>query len=461
MRPLLLIDVVGLTPALVGVATPNLMALQQRGSMAPLEAAFPAVTLTGQASLSTGLAPSQHGIVGNGWYLRETEEVHFWKQPHRLIQAPTLGQLLKARDSTIKVAHLFWWFAMYAPVDISVTPRPMYPADGRKLPDIHTFPADLRDELQRRFGAFPLFHFWGPGADLRSTDWITRAACALVREQRPHLTQVYLPHLDYDFQRYGPDDPRSRTALRAVDNAVGQLVEAAHSVEARVMVLSEYGITPVHTAVHPNRLLRQHGWLKLRNERGREMLDCGASKAFAVVDHQIAHLYVRNPQNVPAVVALFSGAPGIEQVLHGASLEAAGLAHERSGEIVLVAARAHWFAYYWWLNDALAPDYARTVDIHRKPGYDPCELHFDPALRFPKLRVISKLLARKLGQRALLDVIGLDPSVVRGSHGRLPDSPAEGPVLLVEDMPRLPCTANGVVPYSAIPALVEHLIFES
>ncbi len=461
MKPVVLLDVVGLTPALVGSETPHLQALAARGCMAPLQAAFPAVTLSGQASLSTGLPPSAHGIVGNGWYHRELEEVHFWKQPHRLLQAPTLAERLRQRAPDLRSAHLFWWFAMQAPADISVTPRPMYPADGRKIPDIHTSPAALRSSLQQRFGTFPLFHFWGPAAGIQSTQWITQASCALIREQRPHLTQVYLPHLDYDFQRYAADDARCAAALCEVDSAVGQLVAAAQAIEARVMVVSEYGITPVTSAVHPNRVLRQHGLLALRDELGREVLDCGASRAFAVADHQVAHVYVRKAADIAQVIQLFEATHGIDQVLHGEALRASGLAHPRSGEIVLVAAREHWFTYYWWLNDALAPDYARTVDIHRKPGYDPCELHFDPALRFPKLRVARRLLARKLGQRALLDVIGLDPSVVRGSHGRLPDSPSEGPVLIAEGLRQLPVGANGAVPYARVPELVEQLLFES
>lgn len=457
MKPLLVLDVVGLTPAMIGKATPALAALAASGSSAPLETAFPALTLSSQATLSTGVAPALHGIVGNGWYDRQLAEVQFWKQPHGLIEAPTLPERLRATHPGLRVAHLFWWFAMYAPVDISVTPRPMYPADGRKLPDIHTHPPELRASLQRELGQFPLFNFWGPMADLTSTRWIADAAKRILSAERPDLTLVYLPHLDYDHQRWGPEDPRSLEALRQVDRIVGELVESARTAGARTLVLSEYGINTVSGAIHPNRILREAGFLALRDELGTERLDCGASRAFAVTDHQIAHVYVRERADVPAVAALMREHGDIEQVLHGCALAEAGLSHARSGDIVLVSRRERWFSYYWWLDDRRAPDYARTVDIHRKPGYDPCELLFDPELRFPRLKAMRRIGARKLGFRNLLDVIGLDDSLVRGSHGRRPDRPEDGAVLIAEGLSSLPLK-NGVVPAAAFAEVVRELL---
>jgi predicted AlkP superfamily pyrophosphatase or phosphodiesterase len=423
---------------MIGSETPALQALAASGSMAPLETAFPALTLSGQALLSTGCTPSRHGIVGNGWYDRTLAEVQFWKQPHGLIGAPTLAERLHEFHPGLRIAHLFWWFAMYAPVDISVTPRPMYPADGRKLPDIHTHPPELRSQLQSALGQFPLFQFWGPMAGLASTRWIAAAATRILSNDRPDLSLVYLPHLDYDFQRFGPEDQRSKRALAAVDQVVGELSAAARQVGARTLVVSEYGITRVHKAVHPNRILRASGLLSLRDELGTERLDCGASRAFAVADHQIAHVYVRDRKDVPALASLFRGVEGIAEVLYGDALRAAGMDHARSGDILLVAERESWFTYYWWLETDKAPDYARTVDIHRKPGYDPCELMFDPSLRFPRVKAMRRVLARKLGFRNLLDVIGLDPAVVRGSHGRRPDHLSEGAVIIAEGLPSLP-----------------------
>jgi hypothetical protein len=170
-----------------------------------------------------------------------------------------------------------------------------------------------------------------------------------------------------------------------------------------------------------------------REPLGWETLDCGASRAFAVADHQIAHVYVRRAEDVSAVAELLRRTAGIEQVLDRAGQREVGLDHERSGELVAVAAPRAWFTYYFWLDDALAPDYARTIDIHRKPGYDPVELFVDPRLAFPKLRIAARLAQKLLGFRYYMDVIGLDASIVKGSHGRLPSADretSEGPVFI-------------------------------
>lgn len=453
---LILLDVVGLTPRLVGAHTPNLAALAERGCLAPLECPFPAVTLTSQAGILTGRPPSEHGIVGNGWYWKELGEVLFWRQPHAQLEAEDIPTTLRRERSGFTVAKLFWWFNMYAPVDWAVTPRPMYPADGRKIPDVHTHPQELRHDLQQRFGTFPLFHFWGPLADIRSTRWIADASLYLIAKHEPRLSLVYLPHLDYAFQRHGPGDPRSLRALQEVDQVVAEFAAMARSLSLRMAVVSEYGITPVSRPVHPNRALREAGLLAVREELGTERLDPGASRAFAVADHQVAHVYVPDPADRPAVTELLQALEGVEQVLQGASLQEAGLAHERAGDLVLVAADGAWFTYYFWLDDARAPDYARTVDIHRKPGFDPAELVLDPHLRFPRLRVARRLAARRLGFRNLLDVIGLDPSVIRGSHGRRPEDPGDGPVLITGDR-SAEIPATGPFPLADMPALIRRL----
>lgn len=430
MSGLVVLNVVGLTPAMVSAATPCLQKLVNAGSMRPLEAAFPAVTMTAQASMLTGLRPEKHGIVGNGWYFRELEEVLFWRQAHALIEAEDLPTRLRRELPGFRVAKLFWWFNMYAPVDFAVTPRPMYPADGRKIPDIHTFPARLRTQLQDRFGTFPLFHFWGPMADLRSSRWIAEASAHLLKTERPDLALVYLPHLDYDFQRYGPTDARSLKALREVDALVGQLADEASSLGMRTCVVSEYGIDAVDLPVHPNRILRSAGLFEVRQELGLERPDPGASRAFAVSDHQVAHVYVRSASDISSVVELFSKVPGIADVLVGDAIKSEGLEHPRSGEVILVARKNAWFTYYFWEDDRSAPDYARTVDIHRKIGYDPAELLINPSLVAPKLRILRKLVGKKLGLRTLLDVIGLDATVVKGSHGLRPVNPMAGPILI-------------------------------
>src|SRR6187399_1154119 len=286
MRPTLVLNVVGLSPELLGEDTPHINALVQKGTLRPLVTVTPAVTCSVQSTLLTGKLPSEHGIVANGWYFRELSEIWFWRQSNQLVQAKKLWELARERDPSFTVANLFWWYNMYSSADWAVTPRPMYPADGRKLPDIHTSPSELRRELQDKLGQFPLFHFWGPAADIRASRWITDAALHVMQTRSPTLTLVYLPHLDYGLQRLGPDlgSPRLRQDLREVDGLVGELAEAAQKSGRRVVVLSEYGITKVSGAVALNRALRTQGWLQVREELGRELLDAGASDAFAVAD---------------------------------------------------------------------------------------------------------------------------------------------------------------------------------
>ncbi|MGH7134116.1 MAG: nucleotide pyrophosphatase/phosphodiesterase family protein, partial [Pirellulales bacterium] len=287
---------------------------------------------------------------------------------------------------------------------------------------------------QERLGKFPLFQFWGPGADIRSTRWIADASVTVMADYQPMLTLVYLPHLDYNLQRLGPDDPQIAGDLRAVDAEAGKLIGAARAQGAEVVVLSEYAITGVNRPIHINRVLREQGLIEVRREPlGWETLDCGASRAFAVADHQVAHVYVRDQRDLRFVADLLQRTDGIEQVLDREAQAGFGLNHPRSGEFVAVAAPGAWFTYYFLLDDALAPDYARTVDIHRKPGYDPAELVVDPKLRWPKLRVARRLARKALGLRYYMDVIGLDSGVVKGSHGRLPTAgkeTSESPVFI-------------------------------
>jgi len=420
-RPLVIINVVGLTHEMLGPNTPNISRVAADGFAIPMGTVLPAVTCSAQATLLTGTLPREHGIVANGWYWRDLSEVLFWRQSNQLVRGERLYDAARKRDPSYSVAKLFWWFNMYADVNWSVTPRPSYPADGRKVMDSYSQPAELKDRLQEQLGVFPLFKFWGPAADITSTRWIADATVRVMRDQNPSLTLAYLPHLDYNLQRLGPDDPRIAEDIRAVDAEAGKIIDAALSRESDVVVLSEYAITAVSRSVHINRVLREHGYLIVRREKvGWETLDPGASRAFAVADHQVAHVYVRRAEDVAPVAELLRRTLGIERVLDRAAQAEFGIDHERSGELVAIAAPGAWFTYYFWLDDALAPDYARTVDIHRKPGYDPVELFLDPKLRIPKLRIARRLMQKWLGLRYYMDVIGLDASIVLGSHGRLP-----------------------------------------
>ena len=442
MRRTLVILVVGLAPDLVGAHTPNLAALAKRGALRPLNTVTPAVTCTVQSTLATGLPPSGHGAVANGWYFRDLREVLLWRQPNNLVEGEKIWDAGKARDPGFTCAKMFWWYNMYATADWSATPRPMYPADGRKIPDHYAEPPELHDELDAKLGQFPLFKFWGPMADITSSDWITKATLHVMETRTPTLTLTYLPHLDYNLQRLGPDlsHPRLQADLREVDALCGDLIAHADATGQRVIVVSEYGITPARDAIHINRTLRQAGLIRVRpEEHGREILDAGASDAFAMADHQIAHVYVKDPARIDEVRALIEGLDGVEAVWGEAEKAANGLDHPRSGELVAVAKADRWFSYYYWLDDRVAPDFARTVDIHRKPGYDPVELFFDPALTAPKLQAAWKVAKRKAGMRGLLDVISLkDTPLVKGTHGRITDDPEAGPLVISSEPALMP-----------------------
>lgn len=430
MQRTVVLNVVGLTRALIDERTPRLRELL--AASADIRSMTPAVTCSVQSTYLTGKLPSGHGIVGNGWYFRDLGEVFFWRQSNRLVQGEKIWHEAKRRDPSFSCANTFWWYNMATDVDYAITPRPLYLADGRKLPDCYSIPADLRDRFNSELGQFPLFQFWGPATSIVSSDWIGKAAMAIEESYRPTLQLVYLPHLDYCLQKLGPAGDISAD-LAKVDLLCGRLLDFFRGRGCRVVVLSEYGITDVERPVHPNRVLREAGLLSLKVDQGREYLDPGTSRAFAVADHQVAHVYVRDPRDIPAVRALFQGVPGVEEVLDGEGKKGAGLDHERSGELVLVCDAKSWFTYYWWLDDARAPDYARTVNIHAKPGYDPCELFLDPAIRFPKLKIAATLAKKLLGFRYLMDVIPLDPTLVRGSHGRVTDEAAAGPIFMTTE----------------------------
>ncbi len=433
MKKTLVILVVGLSPALVGRHTPHLAALATRGGIRPLKAVTPAVTCSAQSTLVTGLAPSEHGIVGNGWYFRDLSEVWLWRQSNKLVQGDKIWDTARQRNSEFTCAKMFWWYNMYSTADWSATPRPMYPADGRKIPDHYAYPAQLHDELDEKLGQFPLFKFWGPAADITSSQWISDATRHVMDTRNPTLTLTYLPHLDYNLQRLGPDleHPDIQRDLQQVDTLCGELIATADAQDQNIIVVSEYGITPVTDAVHINRELRRAGLVHIREEKGHEQFDAGASDAFAVADHQVAHVYVNNPEVFEQTRKLLESLDGIEHVLDEQGKKDWSLDHPRSGDLVAISRADRWFSYYYWLDDSRAPDYARTVDIHRKPGYDPVELFIDPEITSPKAAIVSRLVKKKLGFRTLMNVISLKATtLVKGSHGRPTDDPDHGPVVI-------------------------------
>jgi predicted AlkP superfamily pyrophosphatase or phosphodiesterase len=321
--------------------------------------------------------------------------------------------MLHDRDRSITSAV---WFALHSKgsgADYICTPAPVHNADGSESPWCFTRPDTLYDELQSRYGHFPLHHFWGPLAGIPSSKWIVDSAIYAAQKYRPNFFYVYLPHLDYAAQKSGPESKAAKQAIGELDAEIAKLVpgfEQAYSEPPLWLVASEYAIVPVDHVLYPNRILRGAGLVKVNESDGGETLDFAASKAWALVDHQLSHVFVQDadPKIIKKVGRLFAKEPGVAEVVSGESLGEYGLDHARSGDVVLISEPHSWQAYYWWEEDSKAPAYARTVDIHRKPGYDPVELFFD----------------------ARSKTIPLNAKLVRGSHGAPPRTAAQRGVLL-------------------------------
>lgn len=424
MNKTVVIDVVALSSSLIG-EMPFLKKYISKKNLATINPMLPSVTTAVQSTYLTGKWPSEHGIVGNGWYDKENCEIKFWRQSGKLVLAEKIWEKAKKQDASFTCSQMFWWYNMYSSADYSVTPRPQYLADGRKLPDCYSYPAELRDELQSQLGQFPLFQFWGPGANIKATQWIAEASMLTDDRYDPTLTLIYLPHLDYCLQKFGPDLSRIKKDLYEIDKVVEKLVTFYEKKNAKIIILSEYGIAPVSKPIHLNQLLREHGLLQVRVERGLELLDAGASKAFVVADHQVAHVYINDVSVTRQVRNLLEKVPGIELILDREAQAKYHIGHDRAGDLVLMADAESWFTYYFWMDDAKAPDYARSVDIHKKPGYDPVEMFMTS-----KLRAAYKLLRKKMGLRYVMDVIPLDAALIKGSHGRIGVSSEFCPVII-------------------------------
>lgn len=424
------INVVGLSRSLLGSNMPGLTAFAEKHGLQSFKPAFPAVTCTAQSSMVTGTTPAAHGAVANGWYDREAAEVKFWKQSNHIVRGEKVWDRLRRKVPGFTCAKLFWWYNMYASVDFSITPRPLYPADGRKVFDVHTQPMGMREELKADLGPFPFPAFWGPAAGIASSEWIAASSKWVEEKHSPMLSLVYLPHLDYPLQKDGPNAANIPAECRKIDAVVTDLIRYYESRNVKVVVLSEYGISPVERVIHLNRLFRAKGWIQVKNELGRETLDCGGCKVFAVADHQMAHIYVNDSAIREEVRDLLKNTPGIDEIRETPQIWEVGAGTERAGDFMAIAEPDAWFTYYFWEDDKVAPDYARSIDIHRKPGYDPCELYLDPAIAFPKLKIAKFLLKKKLGLRGLMEVIPLDASLVKGSHGRDNVPESEQPVVI-------------------------------
>lgn len=395
---------------------PNLARLFAGGGHAILIPSFPAVTCPVQANMTTGTPPREHGVIANGFYWRDQRRVEMWTSWNDCIQRPQIWDILHDRDRTITSAA---WFPLHSKgcgADIICTPAPVHNPDGSESPWCFSRPELLYDELKGKLGDFPLHHFWGPLAGIQSTTWIVESAVLTAERYKPNLFYIYIPHLDFAAQKSGPDSKAAKQALTELDAELAKLIagfEKAYSEPPLWIVASEYVITSVNHVAYPNRLLREAGLLKVNETEEGETLDFGGSKAWAMVDHQLSHVFVQDsdPKVVKRVARLFAKQPGIAQVLTREDLVELRLDHERSGDLVLVSEPNSWQAYYWWIDDSKAPKFARTVDIHRKPGYDPVELFVDGRTK----------------------TIPLNANLVRGSHGAPAKDPSQRGVLLTSE----------------------------
>ena len=434
MKQTVVINVVGLTTKILEDQSLFISQWSKRNKkVSTITPVLPAVTCTMQTTYLTGKTPSEHGIVGNGWYHKEQSEVQFWKQSNKLVESPNIWDEAKIKNEDFTCANMFWWYNMYSSVDYSVTPRPQYRANGLKKPDCYSHPSNLRDELQDKFGVFPLFDFWGPRTTIKSSQWIADASKYVHDTCNPTLQLIYLPHLDYCFQKYTADSPQVKKDILEIDDVLKDLISFYEAKNVTPIVVSEYGISPVDTPIHLNRIFRKSGLLAVRTENHKELLDAGTSNAFAVADHQVAHIYCK-PEVEQEVLAILKQTEGVEEILDKKEQVSRGLWHkDRSGAFMVVAKANAWFTYYYWLDDKNAPDFARTVAIHDKPGYDPVEMFLDTDKTAIKLQVVAKLLLKKMGFRVLFDFIPLKGEMIQGSHGRVDVPFNEMPVIISEN----------------------------
>jgi len=376
------------------VASPRLPVFRKTRSV------FPAVTCTTQASVRTATRPAKHGMIGNGRFFRDLKKVMFWEQAASLVEGPRIWDAMRKKDA-LQVSMMFWQQSLGESIDMVLSPRPIHKHEGGMIQDCLSIPEQFYDEINQSLGRpFNLMHYWGPLASGKSSEWIIDALDQTMKKRSPDILFGYLPHLDYDLQRYGPQHSRSARAAASLVDMLARFVASCEQHGYDYIIYGDYEINQVNRgAVFPNRRLMDVGLFRTRNIRGMLYPDFFHYDAFAMVDHEIAHVYVSDPNKVEFTRQSFIGLPGVSKVWTRDEAAMVGLNHPNSGELILLAEPGAWFAYPWWTAKREAPDYAAHIDIHNKPGYDPCELFFG----WPPMSVSQN--TRR----------------VRGTHGRLCD----------------------------------------
>ncbi len=424
-RKMLIVDVAALSPAEVTPRTPNLRALAERGGLYPLREPFPSLTCPSHATLVMGSPPSSHGMVGNCLYSREYAKLFNWNRSGHLLSGTPLWEAARARDPRVRTANLFVRHCADSSCEIRVTERPVYWVSGKKQFEFFAEPRGLHDELVDQLGAFPFPQFWGPLAGIRSTEWILGAAQHVLERSDPELLLVYAPYLDYDGARFGPDSPQVAAALSVMDAALAPLLQAARTSDRDVLIVSDYGFATVDQPVFLNRALRRAGFLSVEDAPNGERLDPGTSRAFAVCDNQVAHVYVARAEDIGPVRAVLESTDGVAEVLDAAAQQKLGIAHARSGELIATATSRAWFAYPYWFDAAKTPDFADCIAIFDKIGTDTCELFLKPGLA-GKLHMARRLAQLALGLKVPFDIIDPDEKNVAGARRIARDDPQRG-----------------------------------
>ena len=408
MKKLLVIDIVGLSKNQFERLKPkNITSILDRGQFTSFESSFPAVTCSVQASIFSGTYPSEHGIIANGYYDKTFKQISFWEQPSDLVKRPRIWDTLKKNYSNFSTGLLFLQNSLYANSDIIVTPKPLH-LDQKITMWCYSKPKNFYEEISNEIGSFDLKSYWGPFSSIASSLWIIKSAKISIEKHQPDFLNVYLPHLDYAAQKFGPNSIEFENSVRELDLLIGDLLDFLNERFPNlyeILLLSEYSFNDVESSISPNTILRQFGFLDVNIIDGKEYIDFESSKAFAMVDHQISHVYIKSGYE-KEIYKIFKN-QNIGEILDNDSKKKFHIDHPNSGDLILCSQPNSWFNYFWWEDEKFAPDFTFNVDIHRKPGYDPLELFLDYETK----------------------KISHDTSLIRGSHGLIPVNPNDSPLI--------------------------------
>ncbi|HEX5904861.1 MAG TPA: nucleotide pyrophosphatase/phosphodiesterase family protein [Candidatus Nitrosocosmicus sp.] len=419
-----ILDIVGLDVSHLDSRSPScpniLDLIAKDGDFGLMTPVFPAVTCTVQSSITTGKYPQEHGIISNGMFDKENLQTLFWEQSTNLVQSQKAWDVIKEQNSKLKTAMLFWQNSLYTNNDIVISPRPIHLETGQMDLWCYSKPVNYYETIMDKLGEFNLMNYWGPFASIKSTEWIAKSVQYTIENEKPNLLYAYFPQLDYSAQKYGKSSVQVQDDLRKVDNCIGSIIESTKKSgifdQTQFLLLSEYSFNDVNGAIPINRILRDKELLKVRTIKNKEYIDYEYSDAFAMVDHQVAHIYLNKfgKSKINVIKKILEEVSGIEKICDDVEKSNLHINHNRSGDLIAIADRDKWFSYYWWYEEETttnnlsgkesenpiqtdkAPTFTKTVDIHRKPGYDPLDLYID-------------------SQRKS---ISTDVSLIKGSHGR-------------------------------------------